>query len=207
MVAWTLAIEAQFYLLIALAMPGVTHPCQAVRIATFVFWILSPLVLPFAATVFPFCAVFAYGLLLYGRHCRFINERLFWGGMGLASLVNFVAGGGFDGAAEEVALWVKIGVGVSTVISIILLRRWGPRSLVGVGTISYSLYLLHVPIGGRIMNFADRYDITDGVRCIVAFGVFFASCVAARGFYQLVELPSHRWARRFRLIKAPTRED
>ena len=205
-VSWTLAIEAQYYVLVGLAMPGLNHSNEKVRNATVVVWILLPVVFPFPGTVFPFCAVFSYGLLLYGRHYELISARLFWVAMGLASLVDLVAGGLFTGAAGESTLWVKAGVGVSTAILILNLQRWGPRLLVGLGTISYSLYLLHVPIGGRIMNFAARYELGDGLLLVVILGAFLASCGVAWVFYRLVELPSHRWARRLRLAKTTDSE-
>jgi peptidoglycan/LPS O-acetylase OafA/YrhL len=60
------------------------------------------------------------------------------------------------------------------------------------GSISYSLYLLHVPVGGKIMNLGGRFaHSTPALAALLALAVG-ASILAAAVFYRFVELPSQR---------------
>jgi peptidoglycan/LPS O-acetylase OafA/YrhL len=71
-----------------------------------------------------------------------------------------------------------------------------PRStpvLDWLGAVSYSLYLIHVPIGCKAVNLGRRY--TDSAWVPVAA---MALClIAAHLFFRTVEEPSVRWAKRY----------
>lgn len=70
------------------------------------------------------------------------------------------------------------------------------KILMFLGNISYSLYLLHIPIGGKVINLSKRFELTEiskfGVVLIaLAFSIF-----AAWLFYKYIEKPSHQWAKK-----------
>jgi peptidoglycan/LPS O-acetylase OafA/YrhL len=71
------------------------------------------------------------------------------------------------------------------------------RALELLGAISYSLYLLHVPIGGRVINLFSRLDLGALGRVGAVFAALAASMAASVLLYRFVELPAQRWARRF----------
>lgn len=56
-------------------------------------------------------------------------------------------------------------------------RSFAPDPLLWLGGISYSLFLIHVPIGGRVVNLL----------------------MVLWGFRILIERPSHQWSRRLLL--------
>ena len=68
-----------------------------------------------------------------------------------------------------------------------------------LGNISFSLYLLHVPIGGRIVNLAKRYDLNEFEQVGVILLAILISVLAAWGFYKLVEQPSHLYSKKIKL--------
>jgi peptidoglycan/LPS O-acetylase OafA/YrhL len=70
------------------------------------------------------------------------------------------------------------------------------RILDFLGAISYSLYLLHVPIGGRVINLAARLDLGMPGKVAAIAAAALASVGAAYVLYRLVEVPALRWARK-----------
>lgn len=61
-------------------------------------------------------------------------------------------------------------------------RGAGRRWLVWLGTVSYSLYLLHVPIGGRIVNFGERL-VTDPLARVGVLAAALAASLIAAALY------------------------
>ncbi len=70
------------------------------------------------------------------------------------------------------------------------------RALIWIGTVSYSLYLVHVPIGGRVVNLGRRF-VPDfwADELMLSVSALAVSLVAAALFYRLVEAPSIRASR------------
>jgi peptidoglycan/LPS O-acetylase OafA/YrhL len=71
------------------------------------------------------------------------------------------------------------------------------KVLVFLGFISYSLYLLHVPIGGRVINLAGRRPHTLPVELGAVTAAMAVSLMAAWLLYPMVERPSQKWSARF----------
>lgn len=77
-----------------------------------------------------------------------------------------------------------------------------PRVLMGLGTISYSLYLTHYPVLLLALN--AGFAVRDSIG--VGFGVaFLLACVLAASFvfWWVIERPSQQWAKRFKVVRAP----
>ena len=69
------------------------------------------------------------------------------------------------------------------------------KALSYLGTISYSLYLIHVPIGGRVINLTARF-VHRPLEHLCASGLALAISLAfAHVFYTFVERPAQRRAR------------
>jgi peptidoglycan/LPS O-acetylase OafA/YrhL len=69
------------------------------------------------------------------------------------------------------------------------------RVLTYLGTISYSLYLIHVPIGGRVVNLASRFVHGQSEHLIVSGLALAIALASAHMFYNYVERPTLRKAR------------
>ena len=78
-----------------------------------------------------------------------------------------------------------------------------PTSLRSLGMISYSLYLLHVPIGGRVINLSKRFVDNDLERFLAVGFALTISIVVAWFFYHLIETRSHLASRHFGLRRQP----
>jgi peptidoglycan/LPS O-acetylase OafA/YrhL len=80
-------------------------------------------------------------------------------------------------------------------MAILYLPKLKIPSMAWIGGISYSIYLLHVPFGGRVMNLLERFPNFPGIKLFsipVAIGV---SILVAAVFYKFIEKPSHQFAR------------
>jgi peptidoglycan/LPS O-acetylase OafA/YrhL len=102
--------------------------------------------------------------------------------------------------------WLTALTGTAAAVAMVLGHRvkvqgWAGRYLAGVAAISYSLYLIHVPVGGRVINLGSRFihgTLGHGALSLAAL----CSClIFAWLFHISVEWPSielSRFARRRR---------
>lgn len=199
-VFWTLAIEFQFYLLIALIFPLTVHDRLGVRAA--VPLVLGALVfLPVPKSlVFHYLPLFALGIATVQRRIGLLPAGLY------AALFVVLAAMTAMGLGRLEAM-----VGVATALVIATTGSAEPESRVGrvlqwrplvwLGAVSYSLYLVHVPIGGRVVNLLQRFaDGAVGQIAVLAAAVI-VSLVATYVLYLLVERPAQRWSSRLRYTK------
>ena len=193
-VGWTLALELQFYVTAGLIEPllSPSRNCRwpyATRVCfVLLSMVLAGFLLPQSSLIFRSLPTFSLGWLLAHRFLRphpvqvlglviCLLSTAFWAGLLQAIVTLFFAA----------LLWLAL--------------RWPrlfPSPLLAVGSISYSLYLLHVPIGGRVVNLATRFNPTPVQWLFVAVLATLLSLFASWIFYRLVEAPIHRFSRRLR---------
>ena len=194
-VFWTLAIEFQYYLLMGLVFPLVFSRNVWTRLLTFAALNALSFLIPQGIYVFYFISLFFMGILTCQYRIGMIGARQYALLLALTTLF---------------ALWV-MGVpstlaGAAAVVSILFLQM---RNAVFhfLGSISYSLYLLHSPIGRRALNVFLR--LTGAESELAKIGVILlavgVSIFAAYLLYRYVERPSQQWSASFRYH--PRRED
>lgn len=180
---WTLAVEVQFYLLVALLFPFAHSKSGRVLIGLVI--VLMLLLAPVAPepSLFRYFPLFLIGFLgLIWRRRVLPVWQLTLCAMALLSSVAFFLG------------WVECLVALCTIAFIVRSdRAWTP--LVWLGGISYSLYLVHVPVGARIMNFAERMDLQGGWLYLAGLSACAVTIGVAWAFWRCVELPCLRWSR------------
>lgn len=76
---------------------------------------------------------------------------------------------------------------------------FAPGPLLSFGSISYSLFLTHVPIGGSVVNLLSRLPLTPPTHLLVCLLALLVSVLVAWGFCSLIERPSQQWSRRLLL--------
>jgi peptidoglycan/LPS O-acetylase OafA/YrhL len=187
-VYWTLAIELQFYIFIALAFP-LLRPSLGARAqaAALVLFCLPPFLFTYTEILFKFLSYFGagYACMAFMLETR-RAARPRWILLGLCSL--------------PATFWIDGVKGCMTVaisvLAILLLQGVRLPALAWLGAVSYSLYLIHEDIGRRIINLGLRW--ADGFSSQLAlFCVAMAACLlAARLFWRWIELPAIQWSHR-----------
>jgi peptidoglycan/LPS O-acetylase OafA/YrhL len=181
---WSLAIEFQFYVLMGLALPLLTRACTpARRLVGLGLVSCLPLLLPGRsnATILPYLPVFAAGILTFLRATNRIDRRSYWPALAvLAAIVWKTLDAGVALAAA----------GTAVLIATVRIPRVGP--IAWLGAISYSLYLLHVPIGYRVMNAIEKLSGGEPGSTLAIIGALAASIAAGALLHRFVEQPSLR---------------
>jgi peptidoglycan/LPS O-acetylase OafA/YrhL len=132
--------------------------------------------------VFHYLGLFGCGLACFHR------SRGWLGPVGFLATV----------AAMSAAFWyVDNGLSALVAAGTALTIAWvavGSRVGTWLGGISYSLYLTHLLIGGRIVNAGVRFAHTLPVQGLLLAAALAASIAAAAVFSWLVEQPAQRWS-------------
>ncbi len=180
---WTLAVEFRYYLLMAVSFGWIAHPSARIRFSCFAAACLLPFAVPSDNLVCRYLGLFALGIATFWRHSGFLTGGGYLGSLAAAAVVTSATLG------PAVAV-----VGAGTALFIAYGARFRSRPLVWLGTVSYSLYLLHGPVGERVVNLGSRYADAPIAQVAVAFAAVAVSVGAAYGLYRLVELPALRAA-------------
>jgi peptidoglycan/LPS O-acetylase OafA/YrhL len=115
------------------------------------------------------------GILLFQYFCNIIGNREYWILLAISMATLFY----FEGA-------VLTFLSVATLLMIAFVKKV-PPFLQFLGTISFSLYLVHIPIGGRLNNLAGIFIENVNLRELMVFAAFGCCLLAAFIFYVLVE--------------------
>jgi len=182
---WSLLVEVQFYVLIGLTFAILRrHP---------IAWIVV-LALPAAfATSWHGLALhipmFLIGTAAFAWRAGWIRvvETLVLCLL-LAALLSIYRGADYALFALLAAAYILWGKGKS-------------RVLLMAGTISYSLYLMHMPFGLKALHLADRFDRSGILDGVIGFGV---ALMAAIALWYLVERHATRIASRISYRGSPT---
>lgn len=178
-VSWSLAIEWQYYLAVAFSFPFLCRSSASWRLVTITLWIVASF-MPLGKQWLPaYGGAFAMGFVSFSHWKGDLSRNAFL----FLSLLAGLAHGVQFGVASGL-------IGVCTASGMLVPWR-GPSWLRFLGEISYSLYLTHVLIGGRVINFSLRFPEEWTTRSAFFLAALAASILFAWGFYKIVEKPSH----------------
>jgi peptidoglycan/LPS O-acetylase OafA/YrhL len=194
-VFWTLAVEVQFYLL-AVLLAVASRASRGITLRVLALCGIAALASMAGDAWFdrylPLFAIGAVSAVVRGRHLPLA-----------ASAALAQSTGGW--VAWQLPAAQAIVVLGCAVLLVSAAQMQVPRWSAWLGAISYSLYLLHVTIGGRVINLAMRLDpgplLAIGAT-ILALGI---ALLASTVFCRWVEQPSIRLAARvaYRRATAP----
>ena len=186
-VYWTLAYEFGFYISAGLLWPILSK--QKIWLTLAVFLII------FAIFRLPLIFLFLIGISgvrYFLKIDSFINFLL-------VTLVSVLMLYCYNGLAVVI-------VGLLS-ITIIVFSSFPRLWILGIlGEISYSLYLIHVPVGGRVVNLGRRFVDSAPLEFVLSITAL-AICIASSLLYwRFIEAPAKRLAKRIRIGKprAPT---
>ena len=187
-VFWTLAIEFQFYLLVSLIFCWLSHKTMHIVLLMDLTLLLTSLLLSSDLFVFRYLGLFMLGIVAFQYQAKLLTPRMTAALLLAATVITGMTLG-----------WMVALVGSMTSMLIVSNVSFGKHKLaVWLGAISYSLYLVHVPVGGRVVNLGRRYvesQLGELFLSMLALGV---SLFAAYAFYLMIERPSQRLAARLK---------
>lgn len=182
-VYWSLAIEFEFYLGLALLFPLLVHKNKAVAITAMVGLLAMSFIPTGHAHVFEYLPFFCMGIFYALFLSHKLDKPLFGILFTAAVAVCFFK---YD--------YILTGLGLVTIGAFAFIKSV-PKPLAWLGKISYSLYLLHIPIGGRIINITEVLVKNEYLRILAVFGAL-AFCVFLSWlFYKWVEKPFQKWSK------------
>ncbi len=189
-VFWTLAVECQFYILIALVFPLIISGKRIVRMSAICLLLITSLLYAPGNVVTYYFPLFTCGIISFQWFAGICAK---WE----AALILLPA---------AVMLGMRMGVlvmavGLAAAFIIVAIPSWTNAPLAFLGTMSYSLYLLHVPVGGRIINLAQRLPPSTAVGVAGMATAVAASIGAAYLLYSIVERPAQRYAASLRFTQ------
>jgi peptidoglycan/LPS O-acetylase OafA/YrhL len=188
-VFWTLAIEFQYYLLVGLLFPLIAHRDLRVRLGLFAGLGLAAALVPQGVFIFHWIFLFLMGMLVFQYQVGLVGRRGFW--VALALLVAgtcYILG----------PLVSAVGVGAALTIAFVRVTN---RVLVFLGAISYSLYLIHVPVGAKAVNLGVRFVTGMPAKLALLAAGLALSIAAAYVLYRFVEKPAQKWSSAIRYRK------
>jgi peptidoglycan/LPS O-acetylase OafA/YrhL len=180
---WTLAIEMQFYILIAVVFVFLDKDYIIASLALLllllpgIFWNDNR----FVTFFLPF---FVAGMACYLHKVHNLPASIFLPVL-LCSM----------GAAFYLFKWYEALIIPLTSAAILYMPLWDDKKF-RTGKISYSLYLTHGIIGGNFIYFLISPQTGIGGRIFIFLGAIAVSIIFAKGFYWLIEKPSQRLSKR-----------
>ena len=182
-VFWTLAIEFQFYLFISFLFPLMSSKNTFIRSISFSFICALSLIFPQEIFVLHYMCLFAFGIVTFQILCKIISMQQYFVMLIIAGIFSYFSLG---------MLITSVAIGTSLVILFFKTKEF--RVLSFLGAISYSLYLVHIPIGGRIVNIGKRFADSDVEFFFISLLATAISIVCAYYFYKIIEKPAMKLA-------------
>jgi peptidoglycan/LPS O-acetylase OafA/YrhL len=188
-VYWSLAIEFQYYLLVGLLFPLIRSESRAIRLALLGALGVSAFAVTNGALVFHYFFLFILGFAAFLSRTAVAQRWEALAILGIASLGAVLTVGGVSALA---------GIATSVVILTVEGSNW---ALALLGELSYSLYLVHVPVGGRVINLGERLGGGWVSKLAWLAAATVLSLLAAYALYHFVERPCRRYAGSLRYKK------
>lgn len=185
-VFWTLAIEFQFYILIALIFSLVSSKNVYIWVSTLIVLNLLSYLINSPNLIFNYLTFFSIGILIFRNKIGLINNINTYSMLLVFYFLIYLKTGKIE---EVLAGFIPV-----FFICFVEIKAELFKSL---GNLSYSLYLTHSPIGATIISFLSKF-ISDQAWPRFGLAMFaLVSCISfAYFFYHLIEKPSKEWSKR-----------
>jgi peptidoglycan/LPS O-acetylase OafA/YrhL len=193
---WTLSIELQWYLLLGLTFPLLASRHWLVQMVGAMLMLIGYRLVPSEHVIFHSVPIFLIGVFVF-------QYRL-----GLSSAWRMLLSIGAMFALMKTPIGLPVAIVASGTGLLIafgtLENRWCAR----LGDISYSLYLLHIPVGLNVMAIISRLPYSGSYLLVVDLATLAVCIYASWLFYCWIESPSQKWSSAIRMkpVKKPVEE-
>ncbi len=177
-VYWTLGIECQYYLLIVFVYPLLTNSKLIIKTLAILLLCILPFVFPQSNLIFSWLLLFNFGIIAFQITAKKITLNQYLSALFVLTILSFLN--------KEILL---ASVGFITSVAIVFIQTPKIVILSFLGKISYSLYLLHVPIGGRVVNLSPRIGQGLHIKILSLIFALGISVLCAYLMYKYVEKP------------------
>jgi peptidoglycan/LPS O-acetylase OafA/YrhL len=175
---WTLAIEFQYYVFISLCFPVFTAPDKTIPVLFCLVFLLAGLLTSYSPLLIYYSPLFACGFFCY------LNRQGQIGSLFTILLLSLTL----------ISVYHKLGIESASACLLacllILFRYLTHPAWLFLGKISYSLYLLHIPIGTRIINLLLNIPFFLSHEYLAFWLSVGITILVAWGFHCLIERPS-----------------
>jgi peptidoglycan/LPS O-acetylase OafA/YrhL len=192
-VFWTLGVEFQWYVLIALTYPLLVDSSRRVSGLTICLLAASVLWKPSVGVyVFQYLPLFAMGFTAF----LYTMKRISPAQLGLAAVILFFA------IMYTSQFGVKAAIVAACSAAFILGWKWSFWPVKQLGKISYSLYLVHGVVFFPLCKLVHRFGPnTDGYNFLSGLAAFILTLGFSHLFYFATERPSQMWSSRIRFVE------
>lgn len=191
-VYWTLAIEFQWYLLVGLVMPLLASRNRWARFLTPTAMVLSYWAIPHDRLVFYYLPVFLIGVFVFQFRAEIISRYEMFG---------FIAVMVMAMARNTGYLAPLVGVPTGMLIAF---STFHSQRMDRLGDVSYSLYLIHLPIGVSLIGMMSHWIPYSSWFLGLLDAIGLAACVwAAWIMYQFIEKPSQEMSSAIKFARRP----
>lgn len=184
---WTLAIEFQFYIIIAALFPLLVHSKVWLRFIVLALFLTSSLFIKNGGLIFVFIPYFVLGVLIFYEKTNFLSIKYcLILSVFILALIYYLNG------------IVPCAFATFACLSLLFINHYSNKYLLFIGTISYSIYLIHVPIGGRIINLSMNFIKSNEGKSMVLLVAMIIVILISYVFYRVIEKPSIKLSRTIR---------
>jgi len=188
---WTLAIEFQWYLFVGLTFSLVAHRNPWIQTSTIIGWVtLFRIFCAQDKIVFHSLPIFLVGVFIFQYRAGLMGATRTVACLSL----NFLMMEKFHGQPVAYTA-LATGLLIATVSVDNRVLNW-------FGEISYSVYLLHLPIGVGLIGLLSRMPYSGSYLLFIDFAGLLATLAASWVLYRWVEAPSQGWSSRLSFGRA-----
>ena len=184
-VFWTLAIEFQFYISMALLFPFLVHKNKIISALTCLIFFTTFFIFKNRGLIFYSSPFFTLGIWIFYLKVNYFSKKILW------PVVFFLL----------VFIYLNNSIAVVCVCTftfavISFLKHWSNKYLLFLGTISYSMYLVHESVGGGLIHLSINFFYGNYMRTLALIGMVLITILISYCFYKIVEYPAIRLSKK-----------
>lgn len=193
---WTLGLEFQFYIFIALAFPLFVSKNWMIRYGSLAAFSALGFLIPDNRLLFQYAPMFVVGIVAYFHwYSKYEKHPVAW----LLLLLCLAQ------IAVTFDITAALFIGVSLGIMHVSISEKNP--ITRIGRMGYSLYLIHGAAGGSLLYFLAKYETALWYKYLIIILAIFFSLGISYLFYRFVERPSIKGAKRIQFGIKPEKNE